>query len=516
MTVAREPYYITTHPLPPSQGADLASVREWICADVVARHQRAMGHDVRLVVSSLEQGRDAERAAYERGATVEDHAKEAAERHEAMLAAVDVQCDAIIRTTEPRHQHVAKALFLKLFDQGDIYKASVKSRHCGHCKEYVAPANGDEHCACPHCGRPTTEADEECFFLRTCKYQKAVLDHIASHPEFVVPADRVEALVATVADKGVADLRISRAATEWAIPVPINPRHAIDPAFNTLITYLTGSGYLADPQMFERYWPPRLQTIPARTLDEHVLAWPAMLMAIGLPLPEKLLVRGELEWKPMASGNAVGASGDPAAIAARTGADMMRLAALSLGPCTEDGAMLHGQLLDLGNERLAEELGALVSTTVAAIVARRSGAVPRPGALREPEKALVDAASALRATSGAAIESLDFAAAIDHAWAVVGMGLGYAEKRGILGLAEGDAEPRRMDTVLYVLAEVCRLVAHSLKPLLPGGAARIEARLGIDYDGQPPAMRHKWGLTQPHTAVQDGPPLFPRIVLPVE
>jgi methionyl-tRNA synthetase len=173
-------------------------------------------------------------------------------------------------------------------------------------------------------------------------------------------------------------------------------------------------------------------------------------------------------------------------------------------------------IVDAGNRLLNGELGRVVADTVAAVANHRSGLVPRSGALREPERELVDAASGLCEATGKAIEAYDFGGALDAVWRVVGSARSYAEDNGVAALVEGGSEPRRLDTMLYVLAEVCRLIAHSLEPLLPQGAAQIAQRLGVGYEGQPPAERHKWGLTRPQTPVADTSSLFPRISLPTE
>lgn len=514
--MAREPFYVTTPPLPPTREPDLTAARELIGADVVARHQRRLGRDVRLVATLLEQGQGVERAAYERGGTLEDLADEWAERCEATLNALHIQHDGIARTTEPQHQHVVKAFFLKLFDQGDIYKQACKSRYCPRCREALPerPKGSDAEAACPHCGGPATEVEEEAFFLRASKYQKVVLEHIEEHPDFILPASRREAILEGAAQEGLPDVRISRPASEWAIPVPISPNHAIDASFDTLITYLTASGYLADPQMFERYWPPSLQIVTADELPNHALAWPAVLAAVGLALPERLLVHGTLRLESDLPQKAAATLADPATLAGRIGTDAFRLAVLRAAPCTEDGVLSHRQAIELGNRHLAGELGRLVDTTLAAIAGRREGAVPRSGGLREPESSLVEAASALHKNTGEAIDAYDFPAALDHVWGVVGQALGYAETCGVAALGAQSAEPRRLNTALYVLAEVCRLIAHSLFPLLPGAASQIEARLGVNYDGQPPTGRHQWGLTQPQTPIGTSEQLFARIVLP--
>ena len=281
----RASFFLTTPALSPTRELDLSLALEFIGADVVARYQRGLGRDVRLVVEALEHGRDVERAAYERGGTPKHLADESAERWDNALKALCVAHDDLVRTTEARHQRVVKALFLKLFDQGDIYKGSRQSRYCPRCEELRPDSRGAE-AACPECGEPLADVAQEAYFLRASKHAKAIIDHIEGHPDFITPASCREEILAATAEEGIADPCISGAGRPWAIAVPISPQHAVEGWFDGLISYLTASGYLAEPQAFERTWPPCLQIIDPAALRAHALAWPAVLIAAGLALPE--------------------------------------------------------------------------------------------------------------------------------------------------------------------------------------------------------------------------------------
>jgi methionyl-tRNA synthetase len=516
--VTRETYYVTTLPLPPTRELDLAAARELILADALARHERALGRDVRLVPTSLDRGRSIEHTANERGGTVEDVAEDWAERCEATLEALHVQHSGLVRSTQPEHQHVAKALFLKLFDQGDIRKGTCARAYCTECKQHLpddAAASKETPVPCPECGAETIEAEEECFFLRCSKYKKKVLANLEQHAEFIVPASRRDALIEAVEKDGLSDVRISRAASDSSIPVPISPQHAISPMFDTLITYLTASGYLAEPQMFERYWPPDLQVIAPEDVGDHALAWPAVLTAVGLPLPQRLLVRGRLQVEDDLPAKLAPTFAGPGALVRRAGSDAVRLAVLSGPPCTEDMVLSHQALVTQANEHLESQLGRLVDLTAGVVGRVRDGAVPRPGALREPEEAIVETASNLFSATSTALSQLDFQGALDEVWAVVEEGLAFADRAGVTTLAEnGSGEPRRLSTSLYVLAEVSRLVAHSLRPLLPAASDRIDARFGVDYEGREMTERGQWGLLHSGSLVQPEKPLFATLVLP--
>jgi methionyl-tRNA synthetase len=529
--VVHEPFTVTTPPLRPSRGLDLTAVRELVGADVLARYHRAVGRDARVVVASIETGREVATSPPcplsargegdgGRGPAAAELARAWAARCEALLRALDVHHEGLSRTSEPPHLHVVKAFFLKLFDEGDVCKKACSGRHCPRCAEFLPElAEGTEgEVPCPRCGEATTAAEGEAYFLRASKYHKAVLEHLKEHADFVVPASRREAVL-EAAERGVPDVRVSCAAGEGAVEVPFDPEHAIEPAFDALITYLSATGYLADPQTFERQWPPSVQVVAATDLEAHALVWPMVLIAVGLPLPEQLLVRGALRLVSDGGAEETAAdAGDPAALAARLGSDALRLAVLHAAAYTDDASLSARQVVEVGNLHLADGVGRLADTALRAIAERRQGAVPRCGTLQEPEAELVEKAGALFEACGAALRGFDFPGALDRVGAVVRDALAYAESNGLTALGGAGGEPstslgpgpRRLNTVLYVLAEVCRLVAYSLEPLLPAAAARIESRLGVRYEGVALADRPRWGLMQPHAPIAGTEPLFPR------
>ena len=501
--------YLTTPPCPPTAEPQLDLAFEAVGADVFARSRQLHGLDTRFVVASLDYGRAVQRTAFERGGTPQDLANQWAESWQATLKALHVAPDGFTRTGETAHQRVVKAFFLKLFDQGDIYKGTRQGSYCPRCKDFAQgdpPADG----RCPLCHEPLSDATEQAYFLKASKHAKAIVAHLGQHHDFICPSALQDAVLKSATDAGVPDLCISRTRHQWAIPIPIDPDHVIDDWFDALISYLTSGGYLADPQLFERFWPPHFQILPNDSLERHALAWPALLMAAGLQLPDHLLVRGRFCLEQ--AGAPGGPPTDPAGLVERLGPDAVRYALLRAAPYTDGGTLALHTLVELCNADLTDRLARLVETTLGAICARRGGAVPRPGPLADAEGTLVEAATAVFATTGRLVGEFGFPAALDHLWAVVDDALTYAQAAGV-ATPNGQADPRELDTSLYVLAEVCRLLALSLRPFLPGAAAAIEQRLGTDTSGQKPASQTQWGLTQPQARVQQLGTLLPRIVL---
>ena len=497
--------YLTLAPWRPTREPCLDLAFEAVGADVFARHHRLRGHEVCFVAAALEQGRAVERAAYERGGTPQGLVEQWAERMLATLAALDVTHDDLVRTTEARHQRVAKALFLKLFDKGDVYKGTREGSYCARCEEFEAN-EAPPGTPCPACGQPLATATEAAYFFRASKYQRAVVEWLQGHRGAIQPAERGKAVLDSIAAAGVADVCISRAGHEWAIGVPIDPDHAIDSWFDALVSYLTTSDYLADPQVFERCWPPDVQVIGLEDLRVHAVAWPAVLLALGLPLPERLIVRGGLELEAAEPRRAADCA--PGPLAARFGADALRHALLRSVDYAAGGRLSQAQLLEPASGPLTEGLGALVETTLGAIEGLRGGRVPRPGGLGAAEQEVAEAASRLFDLTGRLIDEFDFRGALAHLKAATDKTLRYAEAAGLAAPDGGASAARRLDTALYVLAEACRLIAHSLEPFLPGLAAEIRGRFGVETRRKASADDAAWGITQPQTLIRRGGPLL--------
>ncbi|MFW6108237.1 MAG: class I tRNA ligase family protein [bacterium] len=463
--VAEGAPYVTTPPVPPTGPPGPDATFEAVGADVYARSCALRGREARLAVGSLDYGRGVLDAAFDRGGTAEGWTEQWAEDWQAVLEALDVRAAVFTRTSETPHQRVVKALFLKLFDQGDIAKDKTGG-----------------------------------YVLRASRHAKATLAHLDEHPDFILPAARQEAALRAASEDGVSDVTLSRERSEWAIAVPIDPDHAIDDWFDALVSYLTGSGYLADPQLFERVWPPVVQVVTAQALRTHALAWPALLFAAGLQLPEHLLVRGRLQ---------LDGATDAGELVEQMGSDALRYGLLRSARFTDDASLSVGALAERCNADLSDRLGRLVDEVLTAVEQRREGRVPRPGSLADAESALVEAAGELFAETSRRVGDFDFGGALDRVWALVDSALGYAHGVGLTR-----AEGRRLDTALYVLAETCRLVALSLRPFLPRAARAIEGRLGLEDDGHGAADLSQWGRSRPQARIRRGEPLLPRIALP--
>ncbi|MFP4057083.1 MAG: class I tRNA ligase family protein [Candidatus Brocadiia bacterium] len=506
--MAQAVLYFTTPPRSPTAALALTQGLELVRADVVARSHRARGKSVRLVAASLDMGRDVARAAYERGGTPQALAGEWAERIQTALKALRVGPDDFVRTCEARHQRVVKALFLKLFDQGDIEKTTREVATCPRCEERRMPEGGGQP-RCPVCQEPLERRSEEAYILRAGEHAKAVKEHLASQDDFIRPPALRDSVLEALAEHGVADPSISGPQHPWAIPVPIDPQHSVEGWFDTLVSYLTATGYLADPQLFERCWPPAIQVVAAEQLMTHAVVWPALLAALGLPPPQRLVVSDAPPPAPAAEPTA---AGDLAGLAERLGADALRYALLR----ARGAGVSEPQALQLRRSDLEGRLAWLVERTIEAIDQRRDGVVPRPGSLRAAEQALAKHATELGERMATGVDDFDFVAPLDALWDVVDRARDYMRETSIDPRGAQSPGTRQESRALYVLAEVCRLVAHHAAPFFPDMAAAIHRRLGFDPEGLPVTHRAQWGLLQPETHIRRGDPLLGRLAVPTD
>ena len=471
----------------PSREPDLDSIRDAVAADIWARYHRSCGHSVQLVLVVADHAAEVEDAAAVRRIAPQELADQWAAGWQARLDAIGVSCDGFVRTSETRHQRVAKALFLKLLDQEDIgvFDGGLPPIE-------NAPAGG--------AGVPPASRQDACstrrYALRVSKYEKALTQYLDDHADFIRPAECRDAVIRSARGH---DPWVSRERREWGIPVPGDRGHAIEGWFDGLVGHLTASDYLTDPQAFERGWPPKVQIAAPGRLETHGAAPLALWMAMGLPFPERLIVRGRLRWEDAPLGSERGALGG---WAAGPGAEPLRYAVARAADFVADASLSPSGIAACWNTEIVGRLLRLVETIRAAVEGACGGQVPRPGPFGPAEGALAEASTGLFAKIGPLIESLDLRAALEAVLTLVAKTSKYAVEHGVgCSPREAPAAP------LYVLLEVCRLVAQGLRPFLPTVASAICGRLGIADDEGPSSSHAQWGLTRPRTRLPQGEPL---------
>ncbi|MCL2420896.1 MAG: class I tRNA ligase family protein, partial [Defluviitaleaceae bacterium] len=290
----KKTYYITTPIYYSSGKPHIGTAYCSISCDVMSRYKKLMGYDVQFLTGNDEFGQKNEQAAHDRGRTPQQHVDDMAELFMNMAKAVDVDYDIYWRTTDPRHQAAVQKIFKTLYDNGDIYKSAYEGWYCTPCESFFTETQLDDG-KCPDCKRDVQKAKEEAYFFKMSKYQDRLLAHIEANPEFIVPESRKNEMVNNFLKPGLEDLCVSRTSFKWGIPVDFDPDHVVYVWVDALSNYANAMGFMSeDDSNYKKYWPADVHMVGKEIVRFHTLIWPAILMALGEPLPKQVFGHGWL------------------------------------------------------------------------------------------------------------------------------------------------------------------------------------------------------------------------------
>ena len=503
-----ERFYITTAISYPNGAPHIGHAYEAIAADAVARFQRLDGRDVFFQTGVDEHGLKMAQTAAREGLAPAALAARNVPLFEAMCASLDVSYDRFIRTTESAHARACQALWRRMEEAGDVYLGTYAGWYSVRDEAYYDEAEttlaGGVRLG-PQ-GTPVEWTEERTYFFRLSAYQDRLLAHYEANPDFVGPETRRNE-VASFVRGGLQDLSISRTAFTWGVPVPGAPDHVMYVWVDALTNYLTGTGYPDEADPRRRFWPANVHMIGKDIVRFHAVYWPAFLMSAGLPLPRRvyghgfLLNRGEKMSK--SAGNAL----DPSALVNAYGSDRLRYFLLREVPFGQDGSYSHEAIVARTNADLANNLGNLAQRSLTMISRNCGGAIPEPGDLQPADRALLAAADALPGQVRGAMAAFALHTALADIWAVLGETNRYFDAAAPWKLRKED--PARMRTVLYVTAEVLRIVGLLAQAFVPRGAARLLDLLaaggGRTFAEAAPAHR-----LRPGTLLPPPEPVFPK------
>lgn len=481
-----------------------------IGCDALARYKRMCGYDVFFLTGVDEHGQKIERCAIASGKSPQAYVDYVTGAFKKLWAELDISNDHFIRTTDPEHVRVVQHVFQKLYDSGDIYQGRYEGWYCTPCETFFLESQLVEG-NCPDCGRRVEWLQEESYFFRLSKYQDRLLAHIEANPDFIQPATRRHEMVNFIKN-GLEDLCVSRTSFDWGVPVPFAPGHVVYVWLDALINYLTASGYVDDPEKFDRYWPADVHVVGKEIVRFHSVIWPAVLMSLELPLPKKVFGHGWWTVEGEKMSKSVGNVVKPEDYADEFGVDQVRYFVLREVPFGQDGDFSRASFVYRVNADLANDLGNLLSRTTAMINKFADGKVPEPGEWDEADKRIPEIAREAIDSAAGAFDNLAFSEALEHIFRLVDAGNKYIDDAEPWNLAKSDAGRSRLGTVLYNLAESLRIAAVALSPVLTTKSAELWHQLGID--GDPAAAgwdATRWGGIASGTRVRRGDPLFPRI-----
>lgn len=513
----RKTFYITTPIYYPSDKLHIGNSYTTVAADTISRYKRMRGYDVMFLTGTDEHGQKIENKAVEKGVTPIEFVDDIVDGIKKLWKLMDISYDDYLRTTEDRHKKVVKKIFNRLYEQGDIYKGEYEGLYCTPCESFWTKLQLVDG-KCPDCGRGVETVKEESYFLRMSKYQDRLLKHIEDNPDFIQPQTRQNEMINNFLKPGLNDLCVSRTSFDWGIPVDFDPEHVIYVWIDALSNYITALGYESDDDSkFKKYWPCDVHLVGKDILRFHTIIWPIMLMALDIPLPKQVYAHGWLKLNGGRMAKSTGNVIDPVMLVERYGLDAIRYYLLREITFGADGDFSNEALVNRINADLANDLGNLLSRTVAMIGKYFDGVMPASDELGEFEIDLRNVAAETVKNVEINTDKMFFSNALNDIWIYVRRTNKYIDQTLPWILARDEANKGRLGTVLYHLAEALRQIAVLISPFMTKSPVIIREQLGIEDDSLSKwESLSKFGLLKAGCIVKKGALLFPRLDLKVE
>ncbi|MCI9353320.1 MAG: methionine--tRNA ligase [Firmicutes bacterium] len=507
-----EKFYITTPIYYPSDKLHIGHSYCTVATDTMARYKRLRGYDVMFLTGTDEHGQKLERIAKKQGVTPKEYIDNVVVGIKQLWKTLNISYDKFIRTTDDYHVKTVQKIFKQLYDQGDIYKSTYEGWYCTPCESFFT-----EHQLvdgkCPDCGREVEKVKEESYFFRLSKYQDRIIKYMEENTEFLQPNTRQNEMINNFLKPGLEDLAVSRTSFKWGIPVEFDPGHIVYVWVDALSNYISALGYGSDDDsLFQKYWPADVHVVGKEIVRFHSIIWPAMLMALNLPLPKQIFGHGWLVINGGKMSKSVGNVVDPNVLVEKYGVDAIRYFLLREIAFGQDGNFNNEALIQRINSDLANDLGNLVSRTVGMIEKYFNGTLPETQSPTQFDADLIETAKNIVPKVEADMDKMMFSDALIELWNLIRRTNKYIDETQPWILIKEEAKHSELANALYNVTESIRIISILLQPFMPNTPELIWKQIGIEA-GELTAWESakQWGKLSKTLSVKKGNVIFPRI-----
>ncbi len=507
----KKPFYITTPIYYPSGNPHIGHCYTTVACDSIARYRRMQGYDVMFLTGTDEHGLKIEQKAAEKGVTPKEYVDEVVKTFKKLWSYMNISYDRYIRTTDDYHIETVQKIFKALYDKGYIYKGEYKGKYCTPCESFWTESQLDENGCCPECHREVTEAKEEAYFFKMSSFAERI-EKLLTETDYLQPKTRATELVNNFIKPGLEDLCVSRTTFKWGIPVTFDDKHVVYVWIDALSNYISALGFWNEQYNdFDKFWPADVHMVAKDIMRFHAIIWPAMLMALDLPLPKHLAVHGWITFNGQKMSKSLGNVVDPFILGERYGADAIRYHILREMALGADSSFSNEIMINRINSDLANGLGNLVSRTVAMVDKYFGGTLPADREAGDFDAELIAEAEELRAKVDEFMDKTQINNALAEIFKVVSRANKYIDETAPWVLGKDESKKARLATVLYNLLETIRIVSTLLSNFMPTTMPKVWEQIGAAESDITYENAGKFGVLPADVTVHRGEIIFPRI-----